>query len=367
MGVIDRQQVLAYRAAAHDLGGRGDGAVVLGVGLQDYPPGRSASLALALRTGPQPPAGLALVHSARGALHLHLAADLPVLRAALRVPDAAWWATHNLGPQGVANAAAGVDPGVAVDRVAALMVEAMADGVARTKGELSGAVSPHLDEGTAPWCAGCGVHHVSDMLFRIATLQAGLTVELDPTTPSQFRYVAGPADRADVDESRAELVRRFLAAFGPARPEHLATWLGLRPAAARAWFALVAGDLATVEVGGRPHRFPAASLAALTDPPPATGVRLLAAYDPLLELADRKLFVPEPERRRTVWQFAANPGVLWVDGELAGTWRAKRTGGDRLTITVAPFDGPTAVPERDVETIRRAAGATTVTIRTSEP
>lgn len=76
---VDRDRVLAYRAVAHDLVAPGTGAVVLRVGLQDYPPGRSALPALMLRTGcDRPRDDLALVHSVRGALHVHRAEDLQI-------------------------------------------------------------------------------------------------------------------------------------------------------------------------------------------------------------------------------------------------------------------------------------------------
>src|SRR5918998_2780593 len=90
---VDRQRVLAHRAVAHDLVAPGTGSVVLGVGLQDYPPGRSARPALRLRTGPnRPEDDLVLAHGVRGALHLHRAVDLPLLRGALYLADGRDWA-----------------------------------------------------------------------------------------------------------------------------------------------------------------------------------------------------------------------------------------------------------------------------------
>lgn len=47
---VTRRQLLGYRSLVHDLGTAGDGSSVLDVGLQDCPPGRSAWLALQLRT-----------------------------------------------------------------------------------------------------------------------------------------------------------------------------------------------------------------------------------------------------------------------------------------------------------------------------
>jgi hypothetical protein len=371
---LDRERVLAYRAAAHDLTAPGTGAVVLAVGLQDYPPGRSAAPALALRTaGRLPDAGVALVHSTRGALHLHRTDDLAVLRAALHVDDPRDWSPQAIGPFGAELTAAGLSFGAAVDEVAAAMARVLAGGRTLAKGALSAAVSPAVDHRLAPWCGNCGAAHVQDLLFRLATLHAGLTVQVERTGDRQLRYRAAASPSADgpaatVEAARAELVRRFLTAFGPAAPGHLAAWLGLRPAAARRWWDLVAGELRPARVAGKDRWVPAVD--PLRDAPPARGVRLLPGYDPLTELADRELLVAEPDRRRKVWQPAASPGVVWVDGEIAGVWRG-RVRGTRLTVTVEPF-GPLTpeqlrAAEPDLAVIAAAAGAAAAELTTGAP
>jgi hypothetical protein len=87
-------------------------------------------------------------------------------------------------------------------------------------------------------------------------------------------------------------------------------------------------------------------------------------------LADRELLVADADRRRKVWKAAANPGVLWVDGEIAGVWRA-RTRGDRLALTVEPF-GPLSTAQRqatepDLHVLRTAAGANTAELTVAPP
>lgn len=59
-----------------------------------------------------------------------------------------------------------------------------------------------------------------------------------------------------------------------------------------------------------------------------------------------------------------NPGALLVDGEVAGTWRAKQAARGRLDLTVTPF---AEMPERvvreldgEAETVRAARGASEV-------
>ncbi|MBB5791638.1 DNA glycosylase AlkZ-like family protein [Jiangella mangrovi] len=364
--MITRAQVLAYRAAAAGLSGPGAGAeAILAVGVQDHPAGATARLAVALRGGG---GDGVLVHSVRAALHLHRADDLALLAAALRIDDGAQLAPQAIGPSG---AQVGAGFGAAVDEVAGVMREVMADGDARTKGELSGAVSPRVAPALAPWCAGCGVHHVQDALFRYATLQARLVAEVESARVFRFRRAPADGEHAvDAAGARAELVRRYVHVAGPVRPAHLASWLSLTPAAARDWWALVESELSEVDAGGRAGAVLTADLAALDDPPAPGELRLLGPYDPLTELADRELVLPDAARRKQLWAAAANPGIVLHDGEIAATWR-RRTSGNRLTLTATPFvalppgwAGHPAI-QSDADVVRTLAGAREVRIETA--
>jgi hypothetical protein len=374
---VDRAQVLAYRFDAHGLAPSTPGPVetVLASGVQDYPPGRSAALAIRLRTGRALETSTVLVHSMRGAMHLHRATDLPRLVAALRIEDVQDMPPQAIGPFGAELTEAGITFADALDEVAEAMRLAFTNGGpgwTPTKGELSGTVSPTVRPPLAPWCEGCGVFHIHDKLFRMATLEARLVIMLDTNSPSMFRFHpakqpppgtpsaensgaganAGTAPHtatvpsadtdpravagADSAASRAELVRAFLAAFGPAKPTHLASWLSITPAAARRWWDRIADELRPIKVDGRRYWTHADHLQALRSPPKPDGIRLLPPYDPLTELADRELLVPDPARRKAVWKTAANPGIVLLNGEIAGVWRQRRTR-DRLTLRVDPF------------------------------
>jgi hypothetical protein len=368
---VSRDQVLAYRARVHGLGDVAEARRdhVLGTGLQDNPPGRTALVALALR-GRHSPRGTSLVHSMRAAMHLHRSADLGRYAAALRHQDGSELSDQSFGPFGGDLAASGLGFGEALDGVAAAMSDVMADGVARTKGELSGAVTPLVDRRVAPWCDGCGVHHVYDALFRYGTLQAGLEIEVE--SPTLFRFVRSNkiTARADPDRSRAEIVRRFLRMAGPVRPVHLALWLGLTPAGAKRWWTLAEDQLTAVSVDGRKAWMHAEDVPELTDPPEPPVLRLLPPYDPVTELGDRELLVPDPAQRRKVWRAVSNPGVLLVRGDLGGVWR-QRTSGGRLTITLDPFAAFTGDQHRaaavDAQTLARHSGARDVEVRIAEP
>ena len=348
MREITRAAALAYRAAAHDLESGSADPAVLGTGVQDTPPGSSARLAMRAR-GAAPDAGV-LVHAARGVMHRHRAKDLDLLAAALRpqAADELAKTTHGGFPRDLPDL-----PG-AVDTLAGAMRGAV--DVPMTKGELSTAVAGAVDRSLTPWCAGCGAHHAHDGMFRIATLQAGLTLSDDGRfqPPRKLR-------RRDPEKARAELLHRFLALAGPANPADLAAWLAIEPAAARRWWALA--DLVEVRVdGAKAYALAGQDL----DAPAPKAVRLLGPYDPLLELGDRKLVAPDPAHRKQIWRATANPGVLLVAGEVAGVWRQKTTRG-RLELTVTTFGDVSAARRRAAEAdageLAETVGATGVGVR----
>jgi hypothetical protein len=65
---------------------------------------------------------------------------------------------------------------------------------------------------------------------------------------------------------------------------------------------------------------------------------------------DRTLLVPDRARRGQVWRAVSPPGALLVAGEVAGTWRYRRSEG-RLTVT--PFEDLT--PAERTAVTRNAA------------
>jgi hypothetical protein len=189
---LTRAQVLGYRAAVHHLqrparDPMADGVLLAGV--QDYPPGRTAGVALRVRGAKVDAARLVLLHSLRAAPHLHRATDIGCVAAALRTLEVTDLAKEQFGPFAQELAGQGISLGWAMDHVAEAMRQACADGRPLTKGELSAALIELVDARLRPWCPGCAAHHVQDVLFRYATLQAGLAIAVQPTG---FQYVQAP-------------------------------------------------------------------------------------------------------------------------------------------------------------------------------
>jgi hypothetical protein len=131
-----------------------------------------------------------------------------------------------------------------------------------------------------------------------------------------------------------------LAAYGPARPEDLATWSGLSLRTARAGFESIQAELIELDLGDTPAWLPRAHKPWL-DEPPLDGivVRLLPGYDPyLLGYRGRDLVVPQQFAKRV------HPGggflrpALLVNGRAAGIWRLVQSRGNQV-VEVEPFEG----------------------------
>jgi hypothetical protein len=75
---------------------------------------------------------------------------------------------------------------------------------------------------------------------------------------------------------------------------------------------------------------------ALAAPPEASGVRLLPPFDPYLDQRDRATLWPDPAVRKRARSGIGAPGVLIVDGDVAGLWRPEKKG-KRLVVNIEPL------------------------------
>jgi hypothetical protein len=135
----------------------------------------------------------------------------------------------------------------------------------------------------------------------------------------------------DHGEALREVIRRYLHAYGPARPVDFRAWFG------EASFEGL--DVEEVDVEG--HR--AFVLAGDTDfPEPASSVRLLPEYDVyVMGFREREHLVPDAVREQVAahgrgrYEGPAGVRFLLVDGVTAGLWARKKTA-RRIEIGVTP-------------------------------
>jgi uncharacterized protein YcaQ len=154
---------------------------------------------------------------------------------------------------------------------------------------------------------------------------------------------------ADTDEAAREVVRRYLAAYGPATREEFARWFGMTsPAQAGRLIESLGEEIAPVEIEGSRAWMLAEHVSEIVEAEPSGVVRLLPAFDHYVVAAprDREAVLPEALKSRVYRPQGWLSPVLLVDGRMEGVWRHERKGG-RLVVEIAPFDEQ---PER----VRRA-------------
>jgi hypothetical protein len=158
------------------------------------------------------------------------------------------------------------------------------------------------------------------------------------------------ADPAPPLGEAADLVRRYLEAFGPASVTDAQEWSGLG-ALAPAFEALRSGLLTFADERGR-------ELFDLPDAPrpPADAsapARYLPEFDSLmLAHADRSRVIADEHRPRLTTKNLRVNAVALYDGEACGTWSIARKG-RAATLTLTPFErlGPAARAELEAEAL----------------
>ena len=135
--------------------------------------------------------------------------------------------------------------------------------------------------------------------------------------------------------ARAELVRRYLGAFGPASRADLAGWSGMRVADfAEAFETLEPLRRFHDENGRELLDLPRAPLPAADTPAP---VRFLPKWDNvLLGFADRTRVLPEEYRKTVIGKNGDVAQTFLVDGFVAGRWRAGERQGRARAVRAAP-------------------------------
>lgn len=370
---LTREQVIAHRIATQGLlrdGTSADDLAVLDFGVQDT--SGSAMLALDARlaeTLPDMPESLALAWTLRGAPHLHRRSDLDRLAGALWPLSDADALTRLDSSASMRKAGVGgLDGFVAgVEALRTIVTAPMGKGAAST------ALTAATPDALHRYCRACQATHVFEMVLRMPTLPAGIELEpgtappvLVPRPNAATRSGTGAATRSGTRPGAAsdqdgggpdaamvsgpdpdavqQLIRAYLTLLGPAGEADVAGYLGARRAdLVKLW----PDDLVQVSVEGGTRWLPAGvTLPRRARPPRIT--RLLGPFDPYLQARDRDLIVPDKAMHKALWPILGRPGVLFVDGEVVGTWRP-RSAKARLEVAVEQFAPLPPPVRRDVE------------------
>ncbi|WP_163542678.1 DNA glycosylase AlkZ-like family protein [Occultella kanbiaonis] len=347
---VSRAGVLRYRWRRQGLAHAGPVGVAeapaLDLGVQDTGPMGSA-WALWLR-GVDPATAepeLALAWTLRGAPHAYRRADLPGVMQAVS-PFSEADAAKRVYDASRPLRGAGIDVLDALDVVAGHMREIVKEPT--VKGEMSAQLTARVDEPYLRYCRGCRATHLYEQPFRLSALYAGL--ELDPgTSPPVLRRIPGWRRRSHgparaprgpgTAPEHLQVVRAYLRLLGPATPKEVAAYLD---APVRDVVAAWPADAVVVEVEGRPSWLLEPDVPALVEADgsgaddDALEVRLLGAFDPLLQAKDRDLLVPDEAGRKDLFRTIGRPGAVAAGGEILGTWRPL-TKGSTVSIRFTPW------------------------------
>ena len=204
---------------------------------------------------------------------------------------------------------------------------------------------------------------------RLLTLLSaeGLIVRGRPRggwTSSQFTWLAADDQpRPPAAAARAELARRWLLAFGPARPADLQWWTGWT--AGQVKQALGQLDIAEVDLGGTSG----VMLAADEDEPAAVEPwpALLPALDPTaMGWRDRAWYVGD--HASALFDRSGNIGpTAWWDGRIVGGWAQRKDGEIVVRLLEDVGAGASAAIAAEAQRLREWIGPVRITPRFRTP
>ncbi|HEX8100670.1 MAG TPA: winged helix DNA-binding domain-containing protein [Actinomycetota bacterium] len=261
----------------------------------------------------------------RGTLHLLTAEDLPLYVAALRTHDR-WWKGAWLKYIGMSG-----------PELRSLLEAIRASLGSRplTRSELADKVASRV----GPAAEKHMLSNWGEMLKPAAFhgwLMSGPPRGQNVTFVRPDRWMGKWRQRRP-DEAWRQIVRRYLAAYGPAGREEFGRWWGLQAAPAGRILEQAADDLTEVDLEGRKAWVWSDDLSEMQRSAIDESVRLLPAFDVYVAGSRPKESLVEKRLQPKVFRQAGwiSP-VMLVNGVIAGVWSHERKG-RRLAVTVQPF------------------------------
>jgi len=267
----------------------------------------------------------------RGTLHLHPAQELPLWRAARRAVLRSGEKSLPAWP----DPAGVVHPPLDAEDVEAARtaVWEVLDGRCLRRDELAQEVVQRV--GAAP-----RERLRSGFAFFFDELCQGPPQGSRITLVRPDQWIDGWQEITDLDGALREACRRFLRAYGPARPSDFREWCGsaaFKAPDARALFESLGDELEEIGVAGHPH-FALSGDSSFAEP--RHQVRLLPEYDAyVMGFRERDVLIPQPVRDliavhgRGRYEGPAAVRLVLMDGIAAGLWE-RRKRGKRLELDV---------------------------------
>ncbi|MEH1165304.1 winged helix DNA-binding domain-containing protein [Micromonospora sp. CPCC 205539] len=263
----------------------------------------------------------------RGTVHLLAAVDLPMWTGALSATPAPPFEQGRdlLTPEQTEQVLAAI--GAALAEAELTTAELTEQVVARTGSWAGERVMDAFQDKWPRWIAAMAAATRAGVLCFGPTRGRAATYTSPARWLPGFTPMAGPA-------ALAELVRRYLYAYGPATPAQFARWLSVPTPWAAELFDSV--DLTPVTVEGTRAWVAAGDTDFAEDRP--SGLRLLPYFDAyVIGCHPRDRLYPGAAAERALARGqAGNFPVLLVDGTVAGVWHHRRSG-RTIHVTVEPL------------------------------
>jgi Winged helix DNA-binding domain len=252
----------------------------------------------------------------RQTLHLVTRRDYALLRAAMSETNFPWQSALSLQLAAGLRALAAAGPLTTADALAHLERKHGLTGIDARHAWRAARVRAHI------------LHHHETALWRARP-------------EGRFAAVDEPEEHVPV-EARAEMLRRYLAAFGPATLRDMVAWSMMHVPELKASLALLELRRFRDERGRELLDVPRAPL---PDPDVPAPVRFLPKWDNvLLAFADRTRILPEPYRRTVIGANGDVAQTFLVDGVVAGRWREEKG-----RVAIEPFAKLSRAERSEVE------------------
>lgn len=263
-----------------------------------------------------------------------------------------------------------------IDAVTEAVVGALGDAERSTTelGELVPALQQEITLGSGRWAQRSKVS--PRLLFLLA--MDGLVVRTRPAgtwRSSQYRWararswfgadVVDRVERADEDEARVELARRYLARHGPATATDVRWWTGWAKGVTTRTLAAV--DTATVELDGDEPGLVLADDLEVDGPSSTPVAAMLPSLDPsAMGWKDRAWYLAD--HQSALYDTNGNSGpTVWVDGRVVGGWGQRPDGVVVYQLLDSVSDDARDAIDAEVEALTRWLDGTVVAARFPSP
>jgi len=250
---------------------------------------------------------LVTMWSVRGAPHAHRVSQLDFIRDALAPLE-----SDDCGKKYLD----------AVEEVAAALKKVVVG--ATPKGDASREVAMKVSKSLVQSCPRCRANHVADGTFRAGGRQAQIVIGPEEQRVTML-YPRPRVTQDKIAKPRLALVQAYFRVNGATSKTLFRDWTEGGTTGTNELWDEFGDDLVRVEVDKKRYDLPESLLDAVQKAPRAKGVALVPPNDPYLRQVDRTLLIPDSKRRQKVYKALSGPGALLVDGEVAGTWRYRRS------------------------------------------